>query len=655
MTCVATQAKAGVIGVCILSYNSAGELPGCIRTLQQAGITEIVVVDNDSSDGSPAAVERECPGVQVIRTGANLGYARGNNVGCRVLLERGCDYLLIVNPDVRITPEMPARLIQALADNPQAGCAGGCAVGDNGQPARVSFRNKPTLADEVIVYGQLRDLPVLSRVLREPLAWRRNKLYAAPTETGGVYAVSGACFMIRAAVFADIGGFDESTFLHHEELILSERLAARGWTVLAVPEARYHHGESHSIRRYALRSWFAFVGSEQVLLRRYYRRPFAATALFGLRLVESALYVGYHELRRRLRPDPAAKLRPAAARAESVNLDFLRAVAVLCVLVDHVLQTFGAPDAVYAWPWYIGRAGVLMFFVHTTLVLMHSLERANHRQKSLFAAFYLRRFFRIYPLSIACVLAVVAAHVPRMPWVPFTPVSWRVLAANLGLVQDLFYAPLVLTPLWSLPCEVQMYLCLPLLFLAARQRRALVWLAGLWGAAIAAGLAQPFISGRLDVLAFAPCFIPGVLAYILQKRLAPRWPAWLWPPALLAAIGLFGIDRSHKGWLFCLALGALIPAFRELSHPVLRAAAHAVAKYSYGIYLSHFIVLWFAFKYVHAAPAVQWVLFTALAAAVPVAAYHFLEHPMIRLGNKLAKRIGPAAPERRVAAVGAAG
>ena len=86
------------------------------------------------------------------------------------------------------------------------------------------------------------------------------------------------------------------------------------------------------------------------------------------------------------------------------NLDLLRAVAVLFVLFSHVLRTAigHRSPTLYA----MGQLGVMIFFVHTSLVLMQSLERQELSGPALFKRFYVQRICRIYPLSIALVLGV---------------------------------------------------------------------------------------------------------------------------------------------------------------------------------------------------------------------------------------------------------
>ena len=169
--------------------------------------------------------------------------------------------------------------------------------------------------------------------------------------------------------------------------------------------------------------------------------------------------------------------RVIARREASPNLDVLRSLAVLTVMIDHLVPTLVARGlAVPAWlveiTAHIGQAGVLAFFVHTSLVLMYSLGRmsSHHQGLPLIGRFYVRRAFRIYPLAVACIALVLLFRVPAMTWRPTPAVTGPVIAANLLLVQNLWTRQSVLGPLWSLPYELQMYVALPVLFLVGAPR-----------------------------------------------------------------------------------------------------------------------------------------------------------------------------------------
>src|SRR5579862_2325059 len=150
------------------------------------------------------------------------------------------------------------------------------------------------------------------------------------------------------------------------------------------------------------------------------------------------------------------------ARQESHNLDLLRSCAVLFVFASHLMEAFpGFRIGGHQFS-YLGLWGVLLFFVHTSLVLMFSLERQEQRLpgQPIYWPFLIRRCFRIYPLSILMVLFVVAFALPvgTMRGGQFLPIhpGWSGLVANLLLVQNIFGWS-VLAPLWSLPYEMQMY------------------------------------------------------------------------------------------------------------------------------------------------------------------------------------------------------
>ena len=334
--------------------------------------------------------------------------------------------------------------------------------------------------------------------------------------------------------------------------------------------------------------------------------------------------------------DPSMKI-------ELANLDYLRACAVLFVVFDHIMKlAFHIYSLGFVSMDWLGRLGVLFFFVHTSCVLMMSLERQSLDQQpggSFFGRFYLRRIFRIYPLStVAIGVAMVTgiASLSRGAW-----------AANFALVQNLTGSPNAFEALWSLPVEVQMYLVLPFCFLVATRFRSLVAPMSLWALAVGLALAQPHISWRLRMLLYAPCFVPGVLAYVLFRRKLNWLPAILWPPSLFVIAGafLFRPNWGWSAWLACLTLGLVAPTFRPLPPSFLTVAVAYIAKYSYGIYLSHTLLLVWMKPTVRTLP----LFFIALAAA-SVLSFHLVEQPLIRAGQRLTRKravpleMEPAAP-----------
>ena len=321
----------------------------------------------------------------------------------------------------------------------------------------------------------------------------------------------------------------------------------------------------------------------------------------------------------------------------SPNLDFLRAIAVILVYFFHLFITTGPrlPD-------FLAQFGVILFFVHSSLVLMFSLQRIELRGQKLFATFYLRRLFRIYPLSIVYVSTIILFQLPRAPWWPWSQPDVSTILANLLLYTEFAYKPVVTSVLWSLPYEVAMYAVLPFCYLAGKAY-GMRGILALWGFAVVAGLIQPYISWRLGLAQFAPCFIAGVACYFMGYGVRRRpLPFWGWPLILFAAAGMEAVGTYYEyeqvsRWVLCLMISLTAPFFAELNRPMLNKGTELIARYSYGIYLTHLHAQWAALVLLKDQPAaVRYSVLVVLSIGLPVALYHVVEAPMIRLGARLA-------------------
>jgi len=318
------------------------------------------------------------------------------------------------------------------------------------------------------------------------------------------------------------------------------------------------------------------------------------------------------------------------------NLDILRAIAVLIVLGAHL-----SPYSILQQA--IGHFAVLIFFVHTALVLLFSLERLS-LTNGWVPRFYVQRAFRIYPLSVACVLLSLAFRI-AWPALIFEPRSTLSVGANLLLVQNLLHEQSSISaPLWSLPFEIQMYAVLPVVFWTIRKyhkQGALLVLAT--GFVVAIG--EKLLHDDVWLAQFVPCFLAGALAYAWQGA-NRRIPWWAWPCFIVVwglLYGLYGfaIRAEMGGWLASLVLGMLIPLVQDAPANWLSKAAALVARYSYGIYLSHVPLIWLCFrKLTGVSTPLRWTLFFLLQCLVPVSVYHAFENPMIQVGKAVAARIG---------------
>lgn len=302
--------------------------------------------------------------------------------------------------------------------------------------------------------------------------------------------------------------------------------------------------------------------------------------------------------------------------------------------------------AVIEFTGQIGRAGVIAFFVHTSLVLMYSLERMTRQAGRVSLRFYVRRFFRIYPLSIFCILATIIFHIPSNTWKTPDIITPQVILADLFLVQNLITKISVLGPLWSFPYEIQMYFALPALYFLALKKRGVLYLCGLLVFFCGLGfLIAGESGGHLNMAAYVPCFLSGVLCYSLRDRIRAIMPSVLWPPFVLLLISGYCLANLHGdpkfwiGWIFCLLLGLTINAFHDSTNKRLNAVAERIALYSYGMYLIHVPALYLVFMVVGIKNLLfgplLFLMVTMVASAIT---YHFVESPFIELGRRLSSR-----------------
>lgn len=224
------------VAVLIVSYNTRERTLECVRSVlthPPAPATEVVVVDNDSADGSADAIELEFPGVTVVRSGGNLGFARAVNLGAAVTTS---EYLLLLNPDAVVRPgALPALLTFARA-HPEHGVYGGRTFREDGELDPSSCWGAPTLWSLACFALGLSTAFAGSAVFDpESLGrWQRDTVREVPIVTGCLLLVS------RADFFA-IGGMDERFFLYGEDAEFSLRAARAGMRPVIVPDAAIIH------------------------------------------------------------------------------------------------------------------------------------------------------------------------------------------------------------------------------------------------------------------------------------------------------------------------------------------------------------------------------------------------------------------------------
>jgi N-acetylglucosaminyl-diphospho-decaprenol L-rhamnosyltransferase len=227
------------VSAVVVSYNSATYLTDCLRSLRSEGVSEVVVVDNASSDGSVAAAHDADPDATVVETGGNLGFGTAANRG---VAATGSPYVLIMNPDTVVEPGTVKALSEALDRD-----AGLAVVG-------------PRIENvDGTLYPSVRRFPDLTVAFGHAflgLVWpanpytRRYRMldWDHDRPANDVDWVGGACVMVRRVAFDVVAGFDEEYFMYVEDVDLCWRLGLAGWRVGYEPGGRVVHALGGSSR-----------------------------------------------------------------------------------------------------------------------------------------------------------------------------------------------------------------------------------------------------------------------------------------------------------------------------------------------------------------------------------------------------------------------
>jgi GT2 family glycosyltransferase len=235
------------ITVSIVNWNTREELRECLQALRllPEGTARIAVVDNASSDGSAAMVAAEFPEVRLHALAENLGFAGGNNVALRGV---DTEFALILNPDVRVTPDSVARLLAFLDHTPEATAVSPLLAGEDGVPQTHLYRRFPTLPQVLLFWTVLGPVARQSGSLRR--RWFEHDLRS--TEPVEVEQLPGAAILLRTEALRETGGWDPDYFIWFEDVDWCYRVRQAGGRLYVLPAARVAHHGGASFRLWGL-------------------------------------------------------------------------------------------------------------------------------------------------------------------------------------------------------------------------------------------------------------------------------------------------------------------------------------------------------------------------------------------------------------------
>lgn len=251
------------VSIIVLNYNSREDTLDCLRSLEHLTYpnVQVIVVDNGSSDGSVEAVRTAYPQTMLIDTGRNLGFTGGNNLGIRRALEGGAQYIMLLNNDTIVAPDMIDLMIEAMEQNPSLGVTG-----------------------PMIYYY---DLPDVIWSAGGYIDWTRGttSMIGLDQEDKGQFGsatrlvdfVTGCAILARREVWETVGLLDDKFFMYYEETEWCVRAGRAGYKIAHVPTAMMWHKISPAARAasprtfyYMTRNRLLFLSNTQAGLRTWF-------------------------------------------------------------------------------------------------------------------------------------------------------------------------------------------------------------------------------------------------------------------------------------------------------------------------------------------------------------------------------------------------
>ncbi|MDG2519941.1 glycosyltransferase family 2 protein [Caulobacter segnis] len=233
----ATPVTPGV-SVVMVVYRTGEALASSIdQVLAEPMVDEFIIVDNGSDERDEQmlrTLERADPRVRLLQGHGNVGFAKGANMGARAA---GGRHVVFLNPDAFLQPDCVRSLVQALKGRPIPSLVGACVINEDGTEQRGARRGEVTPWTSLLSFGQLsRRFSSLKRY-----EIHRETTDPLPTATVPTPTISGACFAMRREDFEALDGFDESFFLHVEDIDICWRARELGGEVLFQPAAKVVH------------------------------------------------------------------------------------------------------------------------------------------------------------------------------------------------------------------------------------------------------------------------------------------------------------------------------------------------------------------------------------------------------------------------------
>jgi len=256
------------ISVIIVNWKVRDLLRDCLNSIYdtiKVHTFEIIVIDNDSNDGSIEMIENEFQDVNLIVNSENLGHSKAMNQGIRV--SRGKNILLL-NPDVVLHENTLDRMSTFLNNNSKAGAVSGKELAPDGSFRWKTRRRKIIPFIEVLaLFGvnRLRDIASIHKYF--PDEYMRD---VPEDEECIVEILATACMMVKKEVFDQIGLLDETFWLMSEDVDFSLRLGQAGWSIHYKPDITFMHFHGESVKQSNKSIHMIIIAERYILFKKFW-------------------------------------------------------------------------------------------------------------------------------------------------------------------------------------------------------------------------------------------------------------------------------------------------------------------------------------------------------------------------------------------------
>lgn len=225
--------KKGTVSIIIVNWNTKDDLDNCLYSLQNVDNVndiDIIVIDNDSKDGSREMVKEKYPNVQCINSGANIGFGNANNIGINLV---NSEYTMFLNPDTIIEEKSITKMVEAMKKDASIGAVGPKMKYPNGKVQQLGIQWFPSPFTEFI--------SLLFLTYSTMQSFRYILPLHNPNMNGYVRKLYGGCMLVKTELLKSVGGFDKRFFMYGEDVDLCIKILNTGYHLYYCAEAEVIH------------------------------------------------------------------------------------------------------------------------------------------------------------------------------------------------------------------------------------------------------------------------------------------------------------------------------------------------------------------------------------------------------------------------------